>query len=375
MSVEASVQQRQSLQFNPEFHRNEARRINSIVSIEEYFQKKEQFLEYIPFNVETALGERFNVSLSTYEYDIDDGMIYGRGIEEAAINSFKRGRDFRRRTGNPVDHAREDAEIEGFEKIQAYLTDPLTKVGSMMLSVSPKGKEGSSYGHNFYDVFILKETKSGKRYIEARRYASGLNIDEYTSILMPFGVQVDRQNPDVSLLKEPIKIPPMLTPDDLHKYLHKDKDFMSEEKFAVVRKHTEALRREFAQSLLDNPDNNSEHERVYNAILNKADEISELLDKEGVDVWSKITPIQNRWAIRQDIENYSKKEVREVITGCGVSAGLGNGKEKSSPFSVSEFGKNWDYHKGDCVNCKTRYTQVGPCNICKDCEKEFDEEE
>ncbi len=375
MSVEASVQQRQSLQFDPEFHRNEARQINSIVSIGEYRQRKEQFLEYIPFNVETALGERFNVSLSTYEYDIDGGIIYGKGIDEPAINSFRRGRDFRRKTGNPIDHAREDAEIEGFEKIQSHLTDPSTRVGSMMLSVSPKGGEGSSYGHNFYDIFILKETESGKRYIEARRYASGLDIDEYASVLMPFGVEIDKQNPDVGLLKDPIKIPPMLTPDDLHKYLHKDKGFMSEEKFAVVRKHTKALRHEFAQSLLDDPDNNLEHERIYNAILNKADEISERVGREGIEIWSKIEPISTRFAVITDIENYSKKEVREVITGCGVSAGLGNGKEKTSPFSVSEFGKNWDYHKGDCVNCKARYTQVGPCNICKDCEKEFDKEE
>ena len=32
----------------------------------------------------------------------------------------------------------------------------------------------------------------------------------------------------------------------------------------------------------------------------------------------------------------------------------------------------WSYHSGTCRVCKTEHTQVGPCEICKVCEKTFD---
>jgi hypothetical protein len=38
--------------------------------------------------------------------------------------------------------------------------------------------------------------------------------------------------------------------------------------------------------------------------------------------------------------------------------------------------QKWDYHKGDCVipkpECGAKNVDVGPCNICKECEKKFD---
>ena len=46
----------------------------------------------------------------------------------------------------------------GFEKMDAFLSDPVTPLGSKMLSVSPEGEEGSRYKHNFYDIFTLKKT-------------------------------------------------------------------------------------------------------------------------------------------------------------------------------------------------------------------------
>lgn len=43
----------------------------------------------------------------------------------------------------------------------------------------------------------------------------------------------------------------------------------------------------------------------------------------------------------------------------------------TSGFGYSKFNeiKNWTYHIGDCVNCHKANTEVGPCNICKECEK------
>jgi hypothetical protein len=34
--------------------------------------------------------------------------------------------------------------------------------------------------------------------------------------------------------------------------------------------------------------------------------------------------------------------------------------------------KNWEYKIGDCRRCERKEISVGPCSICKDCEKKFD---
>jgi hypothetical protein len=31
----------------------------------------------------------------------------------------------------------------------------------------------------------------------------------------------------------------------------------------------------------------------------------------------------------------------------------------------------WEYHKGDCAKCGAKNVDVGPCKICRKCEKLF----
>src|SRR5690606_6830339 len=100
--------------------------------------------------------------------------------DEPFMNMLIRGRDYRREHGKPIDHSREDAEVEGFAKIEQTLCSPDTAVGTMMISISPPGEKGSSYTHNFYDIFTLAPDKQGDRYIEARRYSSALSNEEYS---------------------------------------------------------------------------------------------------------------------------------------------------------------------------------------------------
>lgn len=102
------------------------------------------------------------------------------------------------------------------------------------------------------------------------------------------------------------------------------------------------------------------------------------------------------------VHEYMRKKNQTTITfggGCsGTSASLSEiesilgfesiPKELSNDFRLHEITssfstafrnirqkskeKNWDYHDGTCVICKTDPTKVGPCNICIECEKKFD---
>ena len=135
------------------------------IAYESSFDRKEgvNLLE-VNRNLETFLGERLNVLLSKNRYKIKNNLIYGGYRDEPFINSIQRGVEYRSTLDGEqrADSKREQAEIDGFSFVQDILCNPNTPSGTMILSVSPPGKEGSLYKHNFYDVFTLKKKRSIK---------------------------------------------------------------------------------------------------------------------------------------------------------------------------------------------------------------------
>lgn len=297
------------------------------------FEEQIQLRSYLNTQMETHLGERFNVVLSRYEYDIKEGKLWGKDMDEPFMESLKRGRDYRRKNGNPVDFAREDAEVIGFEKIQQKLADPLAKVGSMILSISPSGVGESVYKHNFYDIFRLVQGEGG-RYIEARRYASDLTIKEYKEKLGVLGLgDLSNNNEAAVFLSNPIEIPGLLMPDDIHEYLRKGKDFLDEQSFSGIKAACKRLISSYAQSVVEQPNNDILHKTLFNAILNKADEVADKI-KRG----EKINDSRNI-SLKDEVKAYAFLAVRKVDTGCGLSEGYDIFGGGSAPFSVSEFGR------------------------------------
>lgn len=307
---------------------------------------------YIKRQVETHIGERLNVLLSKTRYELRNGVIFGQGNDDPFLDVLKRGRDYRRRNGREVDHPREDAEVIGFSKIQKSLGNPETPIGTMMLSISPPGKDGSIYKHNYYDVFFLKEDQDG-RCIEARRYSSSLGCDEYAKFLnLPFV-------PDDSyLLSNPILVDTTLfgTPDDIHRFLHREHDYLSEEDFRIIIEVCRPFILAYIEALVNTNDRQL-HALAFNAILNRADKARDYLEdiKSGKLVYpDKVT--------RFSIEQWGSLPVMEKMTGCGYSGGFSISKgEISSPFSVSEF-TEWF----TCPKCQ--YHADGPVgNKCPSC--------
>lgn len=337
-------------------------------------EDRERFTSYKLMNMETHLGERFNVGLVKFSYSMKDGVLWGKDMKESAINNFIRGRDIRKNDGNVVDFAREDAEIIGFSKMQEKLADPTTSIGTMMLTISPPGLEGTSYNKNFYQTDVLREDEIGVRYVESTRFASGLKIHNYQELLRPIQeIEVDAQDPAASLLANPIEIPNAFTPEGIHEYLHKDIGFLDGPTFEMVKKKCKPLAMEYTISLLRDPLNRKEHAIWFNAYLNKADAVLKDIETNGIVDAEKIHQINTFKNIMEDRSTYGFAVVRSINTGCGLSEGYDTAaKTLDSPYSVMEYGKKWDYHKGNCVVCKDRNLEVGPCSICKKCEKTFD---
>lgn len=281
---------------------------------------------YLSRQIDTFLGERLNVLLSKNKYEIKDSLMYGEDMEEPFIDVIKRGVDYRRKVEGEerVDKKREEAEVEGFLEIQEILCNPNTQIGTMMLSVSPQGSKESLYQHNFYDIFTLKEAE-GKRFIEARRYSSALDFDEYKDKLKPLSfVENILNDNDADFLSNPIKINDVFfeNADQIHSYLHKNHKFIELEEFERIIKTCELLKQRYIRT---------KDPQILDAIMNKADEAAGLVRfKRSAEL-----------RINDEADFYGKQQVRTVAAGCG-SSGSVSGDQKSSPFSVSDFGMSDD---------------------------------
>jgi hypothetical protein len=118
---------------------------------------------------------------------------------------------------------------------------------------------------------------------------------------------------------------------------------------------------------------------VFNAILNKADELAGERQHEE-QIMYKNPNI--RYALIDTIYEYGLSPVREVQGGgCPTNKGFSIFTDIQSLFTPLTFSSlvnqsetnqtTWEYHTGACVVCKKDPTEVGPCNICKVCEKKF----
>lgn len=311
------------------------------------FDKKEKDAGFIMTQLETHLKERFNVLVSTVEYEIVNGHLARAGTAEPFIESIRRGRDFIQKVDpNPVDTNREDAEVIGFEEVtDPFFSNPDTPLGSKILSISPKGEEGSRYNHNFYDIFVLQE-KNGKRYAQMSRYSSSLAIEDYKkrfNVYKNFRTAAD-------FLANPIFVADVsVTVDEIHQALHQEHEYMTPEEFKEI--WTEVESSGFISIYLARRD-----ARSFNAILNFADDVWENRNKEKGGFEYK------------DYRYYEDKKVRQVAGGCPGKSGA---EIDNSPFSVSEY--SFD-NEGICRVCNKSDKEVGklgPCYICRSCDKEI----
>ncbi len=373
-----SVPEEPLLSYDPQFDVDNYTNLRRF-SGEEFKNKKRQLDLYTERQLVTNLGERYHVMLSTNFYDLKEGKLYGENTDEPFENMLIRGRNYRREHGNKVDHARENAEVIGFLKVQDFMSDEATPLGSMMVSISPPGVKGSSYAHNFYDVFTLKEDEFGK-YVEARRYSSALTREEYALKASELDDRFSRKYvpTDAEFLSSPIKIDPDLfkKPEDLHLFFHVGHKNVSDEEFDYIVKSCIPISDEYIDALSGWPIDEDRVFFTFNAMLNKADEAQ----REYRSGKREVVLYIDKGLVRKDIFRLGAQDVREEMVGCGKS---GAAKKKSgakpwSPFSVSIFGQREDedenvaWHVGKCDKCEADEVLVGQCGVCQGCDLTFD---
>lgn len=279
---------------------------------------------YTKTQLETHLGERFNVLLNTTNYQVKDGTIYGQNMDEPFLDVIKRG----------VISEREQSELKGFIKLQDFFANNASD-GDMMLSVSPPGGE---YQHNFYDIFTLKKDPNGN-FIEARRYSSALSIEEYEAKLKPHKTFQNKPK-DTDFLSEPIIINRGLleNADDVHKFLHKDHEYTEREDFEAVLKAVSPIITSLINSLAEDPSNVFEHGVHFDAIYNKAD-FALQVKKQGNEKLFNGLMLSSAFFRKDELYYYAQQPVRKINTPCGASSGFSESLAQdsiSSPWRVSD---------------------------------------
>jgi hypothetical protein len=323
-------------------------------------------IAYLSKQIDTFIGERLNVLLSKSKYEIKNNSMYGEDMDEPFVNVIKRGVDYKEKVEGKdrVDRKREEAEVEGFQKIQEIMCSPNAEIGTMVLSVSPKGGVGSSYERNFYDIFTLKEA-NGRHFVEAKRYSSALTIDEYKDKLSALIYTRDIVD-DADWLKRPVKIDNLFfeNADRVHSYLHKDHLTVRFDRFEVLKKDKDY--EDLKLRYYKNPS-----PKILDAIKNLADERMGLIPKIFIPqktngFYDSIIGPSVLLNIDQKIDLYGNQKVRQVATGCGSSGSsskdkFNNGLNISFPFSVSEFGMTNSLVGQEWFTCpKCSYKADGP---------------
>lgn len=379
-TAEKNSEKEKLLVYDPSFDERDYKNYHSLSE-----EEQERLRSYTKRQFETYLGERVNVILSVTNCDIIDGKIVPEGVDEPMENIIRRGIEWRRIHGNPLDFKREDAELTGFLKTQERLTDPKAPIGAMNLSVSPQGEEGSDYTNNFFDEAVIIADQSGKRKIQLRRYLSRLTVGEYEEKLKPF--KSFESTPSASdFLENPIEIDNVFeTPDDLQKYLSGGVDALEIEKLDQIKQIVAPYIASYIRSLIYQPDDLFLHRLNYNAVLNQTDIALGAVrrnDQRLVRNLYHASTFSPQVYIEQQMRVLGMKPVREAGGPCpGKSGGfdlISPFGSVNSPFSVSEFGQKNTLKSGDkqilCCTCPFCEKQVeaeisGGKIHCPNCDK------
>lgn len=296
-------------------------------------------------NLETMLGERFNVEISRVKYFIENGLLKNEDHNEPFLEIVQRGQKYRESVGSR-EVVREKAEVEGFEKIQELITNPDFPTERKIVVISPKGPQDSAYQHNFVDIY----SKSKNSQVELSRITckfSHAQFREAAETIDPFSGLPENPT-DADFLKNPLVT--YKSHEEIRQTFAPEEDIMLYEEYQKLIEACAPI----IISYINNPSL-----QTYNALLNYADEITR---GHTIQSGHQLHPLPN---LQETIDFFSGLPVRTVKAGCGNQIGFGN-------YSVSEFAFGEDEYgtlKIHCEECGATYQRdqgklEENCRIC-----------
>ncbi|GEM_PF-4938547 len=269
-------------------------------------------------NLTTSLAERFNAEIFRADYKIQNGELIHPSYDIPFTEIVEKGQHFRRQNGSE-DCERELAELAGFQKLEKIITDPDFSEEASIIVISPRGKKGSIYQHNFYDVY----KKIGAK-VEMRRFSSKCSYEAFeiaAAVIDPFSL-IDKDPTDANFLASPlVTYKNMKEIEDL---LQIDRETMCEEELEKLLAKCATLRSDYINYLSQSPYFSDEKAAgKYHSYIKFADIVA------GKDI--QYSSISQRQIIIEEIQNPLTMEyvasylgtqpVRTIASYCGIDKG------------------------------------------------------
>ncbi len=365
---------------NEDYHRNYHRGRDKNMSTEAYtvdFDKanyrapipvgfdKEDILSkresVIKDNILRYLGEyRLGVKFDEFFYRIEtdpDGRKYLASHEPGPVRDVFR-RTIRSREGKGLSVRREVAECLGFQKLEQELVDE--SADKLFVWISPPGPRQDGYGlYSFIFIGqVVKDPETNDKKIRVVPYRSLSSIEEHRQNLGLFTSQTDHLKKDTDFLASPVIFSPkdeIKTPEDIIVKMGEGEKF-NIDWMGRLKNRVGFLIDEYINLVRRGASNDELIERKH-AIENYTISIREGL-LEGK---SKENSFNSTFDAAYVFDKFGRYAPPAVRGSCGSTLMEYHKQEK------------WEYHNGSCVLCHAKNTDVGPCNICKECEKKFDE--
>lgn len=305
---------------------NQLHSLKEKLAPQQYDQELARLNDLTHHNLETALGERFNVELFQATYNIKNGQIIHPTYQQPFLDIIKRGQKYRMQAGSN-DIKREQAEVEGFKKVQAILTNPDTQDAKVVI-ISPKGNPNSIYQHNFYDIYERDENGQ----ITMSRLTCKFSyqyFQEAANSLDPF-TDLPENPTDSDFLKNPLST--YATMDEIQKA------FSPQEETTTVEEYHRLIR---TCNFLINTYIDSPSQKTLDALFNFAQSL------ERSDLYKGFSDRQFEGPTLKEIDRiiaiFGSMPVQPRATPCGLSGNsmsTVNGQLSTVnfwPFSVADF--------------------------------------
>lgn len=305
---------------------------------EKFARKLSELHALTRHNVETSLGERFNVELSKEGYQITNHLIFHPSYEEPFIEVIRRGQEYRWDNGSN-DTRRENAEGVGFEKVQDLLTRPNVPSDEKIIVISPKGSQDSIYQHNFYDVY----QKGQASQITMSRFTCKFSYDQFYEAAQMLDSLTDLpENPnDSDFLSSPLITYKSLV--EINQTFSPQEDTMSQPEYAKLIEACALLINDYISNLSQNPQE-YDAEKEYYRILRFAC-VYTGIGPQTYDVFARrsiIEEIRRPILLPRVALTIDRQTLSAVKTGCGISGQISSSFKILSltrPFSVADFSK------------------------------------
>ncbi|MBI2335015.1 hypothetical protein HYU96_04425 [Candidatus Daviesbacteria bacterium] len=308
-------------------------------------EEKQAVKKGVRVNMERTLYERAHSTQSTIVYYQDEeGRIYHPDFPgESFDRMLQRGVENSKRQGF-VDCEREVKEFEGWKEVMGVLFNPQTPIGTKEIVISGPGlKQGTAFTDNFVDIFTKAvDPATGKAVVAMTRFASGASYHEYRQIAGRLnanyfaGGKTEDAEIDIFFKEHPI----LIGSNDLRDAAQLFNEEFCQQKGALEEEKTRGYLGQcrlfilhYAETICAGFFDPEQVKLAFNATINKFDEVRkgliERANSTGIQILEPVRGLRERVVSFIDQVNYyGRRQVEEMMVGCGLSAGFSTGKLK-----------------------------------------------